>query len=238
AGLFNGQGLAASADFDSHKDFISRVSLKPFPVSKIITLSAGASYLNGGILQNTKYIYHSANNNFGKTFIVDSTATNSGKIAPRIYYGADMQVKIRNKAGFTELRAEYMFGTQTATSGNSETPAALLTGTEGHYIRKFNGAYFYLLQHIFNEHHQLGVKYDWYDPNVKVKNNDIGKPGTALNTTDLKYSTLGFGYIYYMNENLKIVLWYDKITNEKTQLPAYTKDIKDNIFTCRFQFRF
>jgi hypothetical protein len=238
AGLFNGQGLAATADFDSHKDLISRVSLKPYPVSKTITLSAGASYLNGGLLQNTKYVYHSSNNSFGKTFIVDSTATNSGKIAPRIYYGADMQVKIKNKFGFTELRAEYMFGTQTATAANSETPAALLTGTEGHYIRKFNGAYFYLLQHIFNEHHQLAVKYDWYDPNTKVKNNDIGKPGTVLNATDLKYSTLGFGYIYYMNENLKLVLWYDKITNEKTQLPPYTKDVKDNIFTCRLQFRF
>ncbi|MEO6253014.1 MAG: porin, partial [Ferruginibacter sp.] len=125
AGLFNGQGLAASADFDSHKDFISRVALKPYPVSKIITLGAGASYLNGGLLQNTKYIYHSGNNSFGKSFIADSTATNAGKIAPRIYYGADMQVKIKSKAGFTELRAEYMFGTQTATTGNSETPAAL-----------------------------------------------------------------------------------------------------------------
>ena len=238
AGIFNGQGLAASADYDSHKDFITRVALKPYPVSKKITLSAGASYLNGGFLQNTKYIYNSGGNSFGKTFTIDSTATNQGKIAPRIYYGADMQLKIKNKAGFTELRAEYMFGTQTATLGNSETPAALLTGSEGYYIRKFNGAYFYLLQNIFNAHHQLGIKYDWYDPNTKVKNNDIGKAGTTLTATDIKYSTLGFGYIYYMNENLKLVLWYEKITNEKTQLSGYTEDLKDNIFTCRLQFRF
>lgn len=238
AGVFNGQGLASPADYDSHKDFITRLGIKPYPLSKKITLSAGASYLNGGFLQNTKYIYNSSNNVFGKSFIVDSTGTNQGKIAPRIYYGADMQVKIKNKAGFTELRAEYMFGTQTATAGNSETPAALLTGNEGYFIRKFNGAYFYLLQNIVNEHHQVLVKYDWYDPNTDVKNEDIGKAGTNINATDIKYSTLGFGYIYYVNENLKLVLWYDKITNEKTQLPGYIKDLKDNIFTCRLQFRF
>ena len=124
AGFFNGQGLAASADFDSHKDFISRISLKPYPIAKNILISAGASYLNGGFLQNTKYVYTSANNSFGKTFTIDSTLTNQGKIAPRKYYGADVQIKFKHKAGFTQLRAEYMFGTQTATVNNSETPAA------------------------------------------------------------------------------------------------------------------
>jgi hypothetical protein len=238
AGVFNGQGLAAPADFDSHKDFITRIGLKPYPLSKGITLSAGASYLNGGFIQNTKYIYHSGHNNFGKTFMADSAAANQNAIAPRKYYGADVQLKFKTKAGFTELRAEYMFGAQTATAGNSETPPALLTGNEGYYIRKFDGAYFYLLHNIFSEQHQLLVKYDWYDPNTDVKNNDIGKAGTNINATDIKYSTLGFGYIYYINENLKLVLWYDKITNEKTQLPDYIKDLKDNIFTCRLQFRF
>jgi len=233
-GLFNGQGLAATADFDSHKDLIARVALKPYPVTKKITLSAGGSVLNGGFLQNTKYIY-STN---GKTFTVDSSLTNNGAIAPRKYYGADVQVKIKNKAGYTELRAEYLSGTQTATAANSETPAALLTGTEGYYVRKFNGAYFYILQNIFNPHHQLIVKYDWYDPNSKVKGEDIGKAGTTLSATDIKYSTLGFGYIYYVNENLKLVLWYEKITNEKTLLTGYTSDLKDDVFTCRLQFRF
>lgn len=238
AGLFNGPGLAATADFDSHKDLITRIALKPYPLAKNITISAGASCLDGGFLQNTKYVYSTNNNAFGKTFTVDSTSTNNGKIAPRKYYGADVQLKIKNKAGYTELRAEFITGTQTATSGTSETPPALLTGTDGYYVRKFNGAYFYLLQNIFNTHHQLIVKYDWYDPNAKVKSDDIGKPGTALTATDIKYSTLGFGYIHYVNENLKLVLWYEKVTNEKTQLPGFTSDLKDDVFTCRLQFRF
>ena len=233
-GLFNGPGLAATTDFDSHKDLITRVGLKPYSISKNIRISAGASVLNGGFLQNSKYVY-STN---GKTFTVDSASANNGAIASRKYYGADLQVKIKNKAGFTELRAEYLTGTQTATAGNSETPAALLTGTDGYYVRKFNGAYFYLLQNIFNPQHQLIVKYDWYDPNSKVKGDDIGKAGTTLSATDIKYSTLGFGYINYVNENFKLVLWYERITNEKTLLTGYTSDLKDDVFTCRLQFRF
>ncbi|MGG9961792.1 porin [Ferruginibacter sp. SUN106] len=238
AGLFNGQGLAATADFDSHKDFICRMALKPLPVSNKLQLSAAVSYLNGGMLQNTQYLYRTGSNNFGKTFIADSSVNNTGKIAPRKYYGADMQLKFKTKAGYTELRAELMFGQQTGTSVTSETPAALLAGNDGYYIRKFNGTYFYLLHNIFSRHHQIGIKYDWYDPNAEVKGNDIGKTGTNLNSANIKYSTLGFGYIHYINDNVKLLLWYEKVTNEKTSLPGFTSDVKDDVFTCRLQFRF
>ncbi len=238
AGLFNGQGLAAVGDYDSHKDFITRASLKPVPLSKQITLGAAVSYLNGGFLQNTKYIYHTVNIAGVKSYSIDSSLDNQGKIAPRIYYGADAQLKIKTAAGFIELRAEYLQGKQTATHNSSETPAALLTGADGYYIRKFNGAYFYLLGNIFNPKHQLLVKYDWYDPNTEVSKDDIGKIGTGLNAADIKYATLGFGYNYYMNPNVKLLLWYEIIKNEKTQLTGYTSDLKDNVFTCRLQFRF
>ena len=168
----------------------------------------------------------------------DSAVTNINKIAPRKYYGADAQLKIKNKVGFTELRAEFITGKQTASSASSETPGTSFTGNEGYYIRKFNGAYFYFLQNLGNIRHQIGVKYDWYDANTDVKGDEIGKPGTTINAANIKYSTLGFGYIYYITPNIKLVLWYDKITNEKTQLAGYTSDVKDNIFTCRLQFRF
>jgi hypothetical protein len=239
AGLFNGQGLSATTDYDSRKDFIARAGLKPFPLAKDINLSMAVSYFNGGILQNTKYLYRIGNNGTGKTYNIDSSINNIGKIAPRTYYGADMQLKIKNKKGFTELRAEYLSGTQTAFEHTSETPPALPTNTlTPFYIRNFNGAYFYLLQNIFSTKHQLVIKYDWYDPNREVKEMEIGKPGSNINEADIKFSTLGFGYINYINSNLKLVLWYDNVVNEKTQLTGYTSDIKDNIFTCRLQFRF
>ena len=236
AGLFNGQGLAATADFDSHKDFITRAGLKPHPIGKKLIISAAVSYLNGGLLQSTKYIYNT--NAVSKNFMLDSSAKNLGRIAPRKYYGADAQLKIKCKAGFTEFRAEYMTGKQTGTALSSETPAMLPEPKGSYYIRKFDGAYFYFLQNFISPAHQFIIKYDWYDPNTTVSKKDIGRLGSNLNATDIKFSTLGIGYIHYINENLKIVIWYDKVSNEKTLLTGATSDIKDDIFTCRMQFRF
>lgn len=238
AGFFNGQGLNATTDFDNRKDFITRISLKPVSVSKDIFFSAAASYLDGGLIQNTKYLYRTGVINGEKFFIVDSSVTNEGIILPRKYYGADAQLKIKNKAGFTELRAEFISGKQTATLQTSETPAVLLTGTNGYYIRRFMGAYFYLLHNIINANHQLCLKYDWYDPNTEVNKDEIGKDGTNFSATDIKYSTIGFGYIHYFNENLKMVTWYNRVINEKTKLVGYTSDVKDDVFTLRIQYRF
>ncbi|MEJ7626580.1 MAG: porin [Ferruginibacter sp.] len=238
AGIFNGQGLAAIADFDSHKDVITRLSVKPVALFKNNLVSAGISYLNGGLVRNTRYRYTTQDINGIKMFVVDSALSNQGKIAPRKYYGGDVQIKFLHSYGFTEVRAEFIKGKQTAQRTNTETPFLLLTGIEGYYTRKFNGAYFYLLQHIHNSRHQLVIKYDWYDPNTEVKKTEIGKNNSNLNAADIKYSTWGFGYLNYINLNLKMVLWYDIVKNEKTSLAGFLNDIKDNVFTFRLQFRF
>ncbi|MEO6582882.1 MAG: porin [Ferruginibacter sp.] len=237
-GVFNGQGLAAPSDFDSHKDIISRLSLKPVAFFKKHFFSTGLSYLNGGLLQNTAAISRLQFKNGQNSFVNDTSASNIGSIAPRKYYGADAQFKFKTRAGFTELRAEFVSGRQSATKNSTETPAALLSGTEGYYVRDFNGAYFYFLHNIKNQRHQLVVKYDWCDPNVKVAKNDIGNPATNFTAADIKYTTLGFGYINYINPNFKAVFWYDLVKNENTLLPGFTNDLKDNVFTCRLQFRF
>lgn len=149
-----------------------------------------------------------------------------------------MQLKFRNKKGFTEIRGEYLTGTQTGTANSSETPSALVAGNEGFHVRQFNGAYFYFLQHLFSEQHQLVLKYDWYDPNTEVKGKQIGAPGANLSAANIKYSTLNIGYVNYLTENVKLLLYYAIVRNEKTQLTGYTEDLKDNVLTCRLQFRF
>ncbi len=125
-------------------------------------------------------------------------------------------MKIKHKGGFTELRAEMITGKHTSFANTSETPADIPSDISGAlYKRNFNGAYFYLLHNIFSIKHQLAIKYDWYDPNTDVSGSDIGKSGTNINEANIKFSTLGFGYISYFNDNVKLVLWYDKIVNEK-----------------------
>ncbi|MER0440454.1 porin [Emticicia sp. W12TSBA100-4] len=234
-GAFNGQGLAGTADFDSHKDLISRLSLKPYKISPKLIISGSISGLFGGMEQFTKYIYQTTDS---KLFMVDSSALNVGKIAPRKYYGADIQIRIPNRVGQTEFRAEYIRGTQTATQNSTETPGVVptLNGKNAPlYIRRFDGAYFYFLQHLGSKKHQFVAKYDWYDPNKKVKGTEIGK---AFTLADVRFNTLGFGYLMYPNENLKLTFWYEIPKNESTNLTDYSTDVKDNNFTCRVQYRF
>ena len=231
-GIFNGQGLASTADYDSYKDIIGRIQWKNTPLSKNVSLSIGASYLNGGIRQNNESIYRINKNALDFSALNDTLQI--GARAPRTYIGADAQLKIKNALGNTEFRVEYIKGTQTAISTSSETPAVAVT--DPLYSRPFEGAYFYFLQNI-GKKHQFGIKYDWYDANTRVKGSDI-KKDTKLSSSDLKYNTLGLGYIFYMNENLKWMLWYDIVKNEKTQLAGLTEDLKDNVFTFRMQYRF
>ncbi|NCU02827.1 MAG: porin [Chitinophagaceae bacterium] len=237
-GMFNGQGINATGDFDNSKDLMGRIAWKPYPIGKKFILSAGASVLHGGLLQNTKYEYSTASQAGITKLIVDSSLSNVGQVSPRRYYGADVQLKLRNRKGFTELRGEFLSGTQTGTANSSETPSALVAGNEGFHVRQFNGAYFYFLQHLFSEQHQLVLKYDWYDPNTEVKGMQIGAPGANLSPANIKYSTLNIGYVNYLTENVKLLLYYAIVRNEKTQLAGYTEDLKDNVLTCRLQFRF
>jgi len=230
-GLFNGQGLTGTEEYDSYKDFITRLALKKYPLSNKVLVSGGLSFFQGGLAQNTRYLYRQN----GKGFIVDSSANNIGAKVPRRYRGLDGQIVIKNSFGATQFRAEYWYGTQSSTANESSTPGVLLN--EPYYIRKFNGAFFYFLQNIITDKHQVLVKYDFYDPNTHVSGSEIG---TAVYThsADIKFNTLGFGYTYYYNKHIKFLFWYDMIRNEHTSLDGYTRDIRDDVFTCRMQFKF
>jgi hypothetical protein len=236
AGFYNGQGLASSEDYDSYKDFIVRAALKPYNLSKTISLSSGISFFQGGLLQGSNYVYRMGGPGGTKFFFVDSSVNNIGKKAPRKYRGIDAQLKIKNSWGKTEIRGEYWYGTQSASADESTTPALLLK--QPFYIREFNGAFFYLLQNLGSEKHLAVLKYDIYDPNKHVSGHDIGAPNSNTHAGDIKFNTFGVGYIYFADTHIKIMLWYDVIKNEKTLLDGFTSDVKDNIFTCRVQYRF
>lgn len=242
AGFFNGEGASGVTDFDSHKDFISRLMIKPYTINKKMELSGGLSFLRGGWRNGTKYVYNSGRSSNGdKIFVVDSSLRNFGKASPRHYYGADVQFKVNHAWGSTELRAEHWLGTQPGTATSTTNPGTLPTANGmplPTYVRYFNGSFFYFIQNIVNSKNQFLLKYDWYDPNIKVSKLEIGKAGTNLTQGDVKFSTLGIGYAYFFNPQTKIVFYYDIVKNESTQLSGYTTDLKDNIFTCRLQFRF
>lgn len=128
-------------------------------------------------------------------------------------------------------------------------------------VRNFNGGYISLKQNIFDTKHQILIKYDWYDPNTKIAGKDVkllyykdtievGK--TFMSPADVKFSTIGIGWICKITENLKLTLYYENVKNEFTSIPLYIgdlrlgrrhspgfdKDIKDDVITIRLQYKF
>jgi phosphate-selective porin len=89
-----------------------------------------------------------------------------------------------------------------------------------------------------NEKHMVVLKYDIYDPNKHLSSSEIGPANSNTSAGDVRYNTFGAGYIYFADDHLKFVFWYDVIRNENTLLNGFTSDIKDNIFTFRMQFEF
>ena len=233
-GVFNGQGLSASTDFDSYKDVISRLTLKPYALGNDFTISGGLSLLYGGWLQSTKYEYETVSSGNSKYFQVDSSEENVGNKAPRHYYGADVQLAKKHGWGKTEIRGEYWRGSQPGTASSTVNPGALpLTPT---YIRNFDGAFIYFLQNIISNKWELMAKYDWYDPNTEARGLEVG--ATNLTEGDVRFSTLGFGLTHYLTDKLRVLAYYSRVKNEGTSLSKYANDLDDNVFTLRMHLRF
>lgn len=237
-GMFNGTGGTAS-DFDYQKDFIGNIGISRTTKNEKINYGFRVSYYNGGYRQSNKFLYDGvvAINDTVVGFVVDSTSENKGNIARRNYIGADFQLNFDFPFGMMSLRGEYIQGTQPATSSTTTSPSA--DPAADTYIRNFNGAYFYFLQNIGRSKHQFVFKYDWYDPNTDVSGNEIGMTGSKLSKTDLKYTTIGIGWVYRWDANVRITAYYDIVANETSEkLTGYTKDLKDNVFTLRVQYKF
>lgn len=51
--------------------------------------------------------------------------------------------------------------------------------------------------------------------------------------------TFGLGMFWDANENIRLTLYFELNRNEKSEnLAGHEKDIKDNAFTCRLQYKF
>jgi hypothetical protein len=248
AGLIAGNGI--NPETDSRKDFISHLSVAKANVAQTFKYGFGVSYYNGGVLQANKYVYNDGTLPDGSPgFIVDSTSTNKSEYAKREYMGVDAQFSLQSGIGITSIRGEYLFGKQPAASITSQSPNTGVPVPNDTYNRNFTGGYVYLIQNIGETKNQLVVKYDWYDPNTKVSGDQIKSKNEAGNKTyltpaDIMYTTLGFGWNYRFNSQVKFMAYYEIVKNEKTGISGsnstnnFTKDLSDNVLTLRIQYKF
>ncbi len=252
AGLFAGNGI--NSEFDSRKDFIGHLSIAKTNIAQTFKYGLGISYYNGGVFQGTKAAYSMNELSDGITmgFIADSAAGNKNAFAKREYMGADAQASIQSAIGITTLRAEYLWGKQPGSNSSNVSISSATAPTYDTYNRNFAAGYIYFIQNIGDTKNQFVLKYDWYDPNTEVSGNEIKTKvsiadnvvKTNLSAGDIMFSTLGLGWTYKFNSQVKFVAYYEIVKNESTGITGsnstndYTKDLNDNVFTLRVQYKF
>ncbi|WP_320052574.1 hypothetical protein [uncultured Acetobacteroides sp.] len=233
--FFNGNGIYA--DIDKFKDFIGKISYSGLSNDRIY-INLGASLYSGNVYNPTTTTYKMGNVNGIKAFVGSIDKVGAG--LKRQYLGFDAQLSVKTPIGKTQLVSEYIFGKQPGTSKSSKSPdyAALPTGAS--FLREFAGSYITLIQQI----HKFSVygRYDWYDPNTKVKGNEVGQSATdltATNATDLKLTTTSLGTFYEPNKNLRFTAQYDFNRYEKTDNGKFSAaGLDNNLFTIRIQYKF
>ncbi|MDR0789921.1 MAG: OprO/OprP family phosphate-selective porin [Bacteroidales bacterium] len=212
AGLFAGNGI--KLETDNEKDFIGHLSASK-SIDDNFKFGVGVSYYNGKVYKNAE------------------------QFVKREYFGFDAQLAVISVLGMTKLHGEYLFGSQPGSRTSSKSPNAstLPAADTYNYMRDFAGGYVMLVQDFGTLPLSAVVKYDVYDPNAKLKGNDIGLNDSGVG--DVSFNTLGFGLLWRANSNIRLQAFYEMVTNEKSNnLANYASDRKDNVFTLRLQYKF
>ncbi len=234
AGLFS--GTAINPDFDKFKDLITRLNFTKSFFQERLKLSADVSYYYGGFANQTASLYKFWVDDNGVKRM-DAKQVDQSSRAKRELFGADIQVSYDAPWGLTTLRGEYAKGQQAALQNDATSPMTSPGATGNAYIRQTAGYYIYFVQNIAKSRHSIVAKYDFYDPNTQVSGNDI-IAANGFTKADIAYGTLGLGYACRLDANTKIVIYRDLVANETTAISGYTKDLKDNVWTIRLQYKF
>jgi hypothetical protein len=255
-GIGNGPGSGnfQTGTYQSRRDFIGRVKIgKMWEMNgSKFGFNGGFSYYNGAVLQTTGNIFalqkDSATGLLGYTNI----GTQAGILKTnykRQYFDEYLELKSDYPAGITTLRAEVITGMQPGTATGSTIPLGVNNDAPVNdlYLRHFNGGAVNFTQafkakvksHTIMQ--DLTVKFDWYNPQSQIKGKNLVDTGSlirlGLSTTDMTYYTIGFGYSIIPYNWFKLMIWYDYVINQNTNLAYWQTDYKkDNVLTIRTQF--
>jgi phosphate-selective porin len=208
-----------SIDADTKKDLMARAVYSVKLPGAGIGIDFGANGYYGGTKIKTNPFVSTIN-----PLIVDSLAI--GTYLDKKWLGGEMQI-FADFLGGLSVKAEYMAGVNNTASLILATSTIAQKKADPNKVRDFSGYYIYLIKNI-GPKNQFVVRYDYYDPNTKVK-------GDAANN-ELFYKTLTTSWQYYLNDNIRITLQYEMPTNETNA--TNPSDLKDNTFAVRFQAKF
>ena len=244
AGLFAGNGI--KPQIDNHMDFIGHLSATK-TIGNEVSISGGISLYYGGVLQTDSSTFVMNGNKFE---LESKSRNNIGKLATRQYLGFDLQYALKTSAGLTQLRAEYIFGKNPGNASGAYNFGLNDIQSGPVYMRNISGGYLLFVQDLGRIPVSAIAKYDWYNPNTDVSGNDIAVADSRTGIGDISMSTLGLGFLFRINQSLRLTAYYNFVTNETTGNLKDTKDGEniicygyegqrpDNVFTLRLQYKF
>lgn len=234
-------GYGTKTVVEDPANFVGRLNLKKNLPDAGVGIGLGGSFFTDMRKVRTGGAYYDVD---GSTAPRKTGAAN--KELSATIFGADAQVTVDMSmvpmlAG-AKIMGELYTGTSVATSGNLER--TVLT-TDTLYTRDVLGWYVTFVQNIGTSV-QAVVRYDVFDPNTNVSDDEVGASGTKTSKTDLAYANWYFGLNYFLNGNTKVTLGYDLIANETSSRLASTKkggsnlskEVKDDVVTAQLQFAF
>ncbi len=189
----------------------------------------GLSYYNGKVNNADSIHYTFANDQWN----AENVGVN--KKNKREYFGIDGQLTFLNDWGRSNLRAEYIFGTQpTIENGFEGAKNNQYDINKAYsYERNFNGYYLYYVQNLGKSDFQTILKAAYYDFNTKANKDN------AMNRFDLAYQNYGFGLIWNPTKNVRLSAFYDWYINEEsTTVEGYDRQVPNDVLTVRMQVSF
>lgn len=204
-------------------------------------LDLGLSGYFGNVRSASKFVYGIADASTGaKRFVVDSTASNLSSGVARAYVGADAQLNVFAFGG-TILRGEVVMGKRPGTLSSNASLQAAISGDVAK--RSFTDLCLPRPEFSFQPLHRQVRR-----PESEYRGEHFGFPyRNEPDGSGHSVPTLGLGYIHYLDDNVKVVLYYELIANAKpdagslstsSSLYPYTADVRDNVLTVRMQYKF
>ncbi len=226
--LIAGNGIGSETD--ARKDIVSHLSMKK-RLSQNLHLGLGFSHYYGHRKNGNNMIYKMNDGAFKAEKTTDEYSL-------RQYFGFDAQMKLKTSLGFTQLRGEYIFGSQPALANSSRGPVDAPKPINDTYIRNCRGGYLIFVQDLGKLPLSAVLKYDFYDPNTKVSGNEISMANN-LEQADVMQSAYGLGLLWHINKALRFQAYYKINKNEiSNNLDGFKSDRADNRLTFRLQYKF
>lgn len=192
---------------------------------KTTSWGIGLSYYEGRT-NNADSVWHTVKDN---TWQSESVEPN--KLNARRYLGTEFQYNTQTSWGRTSLRGECSFGKQPSKQNSfaSQQDDSFNANNPFSYDRKFFGAFVVYTQQIARTPLSIVLKYQYLDQNTEISSDKV------QSTTDLAFNNVGVGLMYQFNSQIRLHCLYDIYKNKANE---YIKDLNDNIFMLRLQYKF